>query len=44
MIDNTELVEVRGGIKYGLIGAGVAIVTFIIGIIDGYQRPLLCNR
>jgi VIT1/CCC1 family predicted Fe2+/Mn2+ transporter len=38
-----ELSEIRGGIRYGLLGLGAALVTFIIGVIDGYQRPLSCN-
>jgi lactobin A/cerein 7B family class IIb bacteriocin len=33
-----------GGFKYGIaIGIG-AVITFIIGVIDGYLRPLKCNR
>ena len=38
-----ELNEVNGG---GGISLGLAIfagVTFIIGVIDGYVRPLKCN-
>lgn len=40
-----ELNNVQGGLlrsvtTWGLIGAGI---TFIIGIIDGYIRPLPCN-
>ncbi|MDD2434868.1 MAG: class IIb bacteriocin, lactobin A/cerein 7B family [Bacilli bacterium] len=38
-----ELMEINGGgIGVGLlIGAGIV---FIIGVIDGYVRPLKCNR
>ena len=43
-IDNNELKNINGG---GLsLGAWLAIasaVTFIIGVIDGYVRPLKCN-
>ena len=43
-INNQELKQIKGGgINFGigaLIGAGI---TFIIGIIDGYIRPLACN-
>lgn len=42
-LSNTELNEVHGG---GGISLGLAIfagVTFIIGVIDGYVRPLKCN-
>lgn len=44
MLSKKELLEIRaGGISAGLwtlIGAGVV---FLIGIIDGYVRPLKCN-
>ena len=43
-INNQELKQINGGgFNLGiaaLIGAGI---TFIIGIIDGYIRPLACN-
>lgn len=42
-LDNNKLHEVQGGSKLVaglLIAAGV---TFIIGVIDGYVRPLRCN-
>lgn len=45
MINNSELLEIKGGVSkyfYG-IGAG-AIVSFIIGLIDGYMRPLACRK
>lgn len=44
-IKNNELKNIYGGgFNFGIaamIGAGI---TFIIGIIDGYIRPLACNR
>lgn len=44
-LNKEELMNIRGGsISFGvaaLIGAGVA---FIIGIIDGFTRPLKCNK
>lgn len=38
-----ELFEIRGGINIGLIGLIGGILTFFIGVIDGYMRPLKCN-
>lgn len=42
-LDNVKLHDITGGNKLAvglLIAAGV---TFIIGVIDGYIRPLRCN-
>lgn len=43
-LDKKELLKVNGGgIGFGtltLIGAGIV---FLIGVIDGYVRPLKCN-
>ncbi len=45
VLSELELKKVNGGaFKFGLgalIGAGI---TFIIGLIDGYMRPLSCNK
>lgn len=41
MISKTELLEVKGGFGKW-IGIG-AILTFIVGLVDGYLRPLKCN-
>ena len=41
-LDNCELRSINGGgigIAF-LVGAGI---TFLIGVIDGYVRPLKCN-
>lgn len=44
MLKKEELLRIRGGgLSVGiwtLIGAGVV---FLIGVIDGYVRPLKCN-
>lgn len=39
-----ELMNIEGGaLKFGiLVGIGAA-VTFIVGVIDGFVRPLKCN-
>lgn len=43
-IKNNELKNIDGGISiWGAIGIGAAVV-FAIGIIDGYFRPLKCNK
>lgn len=42
-LSSSELHEINGG---GGISLGLAIfagVTFVIGVIDGYVRPLKCN-
>ncbi|MDD3241719.1 MAG: class IIb bacteriocin, lactobin A/cerein 7B family [Bacilli bacterium] len=43
-LSEQELEEVRGGFSF-LIGAGiVAIIVFLVGVFDGYTRPIKCNR
>lgn len=47
-ITNNELITINGGGKKSLWGAfGIVlgvIGTLIAGIIDGYLRPLTCNK
>lgn len=43
MLKDNELVKINGGIKWTAIGIIGGLVTFIVGIIDGYFRPLRCN-
>ena len=44
MLSNENLYEINGGaIKAGVIALIIGGVTFIIGVIDGYLRPLRCN-
>lgn len=39
-----ELFSVRAGASWRLIaGAGAAIISFVIGMIDGYVRPKACH-
>ena len=39
-----ELMNVKGGVSKSIIvGAVGAIITFLIGVFDGYFRPLSCN-
>lgn len=43
-LNSEELLNVNGGaIRWGVIAGIAAAVTFIIGIIDGFVRPLRCN-
>lgn len=43
-LNKRELLEVNGGgINFGLIFGLSAGISFLIGIIDGYVRPLKCN-
>lgn len=45
VLSNEELTEVvGGGIKLGVAIVVGAIVTFVIGVIDGFMRPLKCNK
>lgn len=40
-----ELIETEGGaFSVGAIFAIGGIITFLIGVIDGYVRPLKCNK
>lgn len=41
-LSNEELMNVKGG-GWGLGLLVVAGIVFIIGVIDGYVRPLKCN-
>lgn len=44
ILNDQELEEVSGGFSF-LIGAGiVAIIVFLVGVFDGYTRPIKCNR
>jgi hypothetical protein len=44
-LNREELKEISGGFTtlYKILFAG-GIITFIIGLIDGFTRPLKCNR
>lgn len=44
-MSNKELYEVKGGVSKTFIVGGVGVIlSFLIGIIDGYLRPLSCNK
>jgi hypothetical protein len=42
-LKDTELNDICGG-GFGLCLAIGGLVTFLIGVIDGYVRPLRCNN
>ena len=44
-MSNEELLNIYGGVSKTFIVGGVSIViSFLIGLIDGYLRPLGCNK
>lgn len=43
VIQQQDLIKIKGGAKLGLIFGISAALTFIIGVIDGIVRPLKCN-
>lgn len=46
VLNKEDLLNVIGGSSSGKIGLGIiitAVGTFIIGLIDGFLRPLKCN-
>jgi len=43
-LTKAELMEINGGIgAWGVVGI-VGAVIFIVGVIDGYVRPLACPK
>ncbi len=44
VLENKELMSISGGgFKYGIAAIVGGIITFLIGVVDGYLRPLSCN-
>lgn len=44
-LEDEELMTLTGGAaKYALWTIIGGVITFVIGIIDGYLRPLTCNK
>ena len=39
-----ELMEVRGGISWGLLGLGGGILTFLFGFLEGLTNPIKCGK
>lgn len=45
VLSNEELTEiVGGGVKLSLAIAIGGFITFLIGVVDGYMRPLKCRK
>ena len=45
LLTNEQMNEISGGaVSKALIAAGLAIGIFVAGVIDGFIRPLKCNR
>lgn len=45
MLKETELLEIKGGgINWTIVGIGGAVISFLIGLVDGYLRPLKCRK
>ena len=44
MINNDELVNIQGGSKALLAGIIGSVITFFIGVVDGYVRPKKCDE
>ena len=46
VLSNEECMSINGGASYKKVGIGIiigALGSFIVGIIDGFLRPLKCN-
>lgn len=43
MLDNKELESIRGGFSWSILAGIGMFITMIVGIADGYLRPLKCN-
>lgn len=44
MITESELKEIKGGVNWVIVGVVGSIISFIIGLVDGYLRPLKCRK
>lgn len=44
MIIESELKEIKGGVNWVIVGVSGSIISFIIGLVDGYLRPLKCRK
>ena len=44
-LSNKELMAINGGgFNIGFFLGVSSVISFIIGVVDGYLRPLKCNR
>ena len=45
VLQNDELNNITGGgVNYGVLAVIGGVVAFLIGVVDGYLRPLACNK
>lgn len=44
MMNQEELMKIKGGANWVAIGVVSTLVSFLIGLLDGYLRPLKCNK
>ncbi|UKI57869.1 MAG: hypothetical protein L6V81_11520 [Clostridium sp.] len=45
MIKEAELKEIQGGaVNWTIVGIGGSVISFLIGLVDGYLRPLKCRK
>lgn len=45
VLQNEELTTITGGgVNYTILAIIGGVVAFAIGVIDGYLRPLTCNK
>ena len=45
VLKDEELAMINGGaVKYTVLAIVAGVVAFAVGIIDGYLRPLPCNK
>ena len=44
MLTKEELLSIQGGaVDWAVVGVVAAAVIFIVGVLDGFVRPLSCN-
>ena len=44
-IENDELKDIRAGaIRWGIVGIIGGIITFVVGVIDGFTNPSKCRQ
>ena len=44
-LSNQKLIQIKaGGISWSVVGFVSVITTFIIGVVDGFIRPLPCHQ
>lgn len=43
-LNDQQMKKISGGFKKSFFISAAAIVTFLIGLFDGYIRPLKCNN